>query len=212
MKLSKKLKAARKKANLTQSELADKLNVSRKTISSWENDRNVPDSDSLKQISITLNVDIKKLLDIKSESTVPNNSIKKPTFKLFLFVSNALLLIANVLISLFIPYKIPGITLLQILITLLMLHYFKKIGKKLQIPYQVASLLISAVAFFLISINQLISLTLEITFGSVIGLLIKTATLTVSFYLILVYFHNNKWSFKNGTLSFPMLYKSLQNK
>lgn len=47
MELSKQIKKYRVEANLSQEELADKVFVSRQTISNWENDKNYPDIRSL---------------------------------------------------------------------------------------------------------------------------------------------------------------------
>ena len=49
--ISSRIKNARKKKNLTQEELGDLLFVSDKTISSWENDRTIPDIESINKIS-----------------------------------------------------------------------------------------------------------------------------------------------------------------
>lgn len=51
MKLGQKLKEARVSAGLKQEELAQKLGVSRQTISSWENDRSYPDLGSAVKLS-----------------------------------------------------------------------------------------------------------------------------------------------------------------
>lgn len=47
MELSKQIKKYRAEANLSQEELADKVFVSRQTISNWENNKNYPDIKSL---------------------------------------------------------------------------------------------------------------------------------------------------------------------
>ena len=47
MELGKQIKEYRMEANLSQEELADKVYVSRQTISNWENDKNYPDINSL---------------------------------------------------------------------------------------------------------------------------------------------------------------------
>ena len=62
----------RTKANLTQNDLAQKLCVSNKAISKWENGKAKPTTDTLKKISILFNIDIDKLLQIKQ-----NDNIKK---------------------------------------------------------------------------------------------------------------------------------------
>ncbi len=63
MDFSKILKQERKKQNLTQFELAELLNVSDKTISSWENGRSYPDVIMLKSIANVLKIDVTLLLN-----------------------------------------------------------------------------------------------------------------------------------------------------
>ena len=48
----------RKKYNLTQKELADKLNVTAQAVSKWENGRGVPDIELLKKLSEEFDVSI----------------------------------------------------------------------------------------------------------------------------------------------------------
>lgn len=55
----------RKKANLTQEELAYKLGVSNKAVSKWENGKAKPTTDMLKKLSILFNIPIEKLLQLK---------------------------------------------------------------------------------------------------------------------------------------------------
>lgn len=62
MNFADKLKYYRKKRDFTQSSLGQKLNVSRKTISSWENSRTYPDIQSLLNISDELNVSVDYLI------------------------------------------------------------------------------------------------------------------------------------------------------
>jgi len=47
----------RKKKNLTQSDLATKLNVTNKAISNWETGKNLPDLEIIKELSIILEYD-----------------------------------------------------------------------------------------------------------------------------------------------------------
>lgn len=58
-----KLKSARKNAELTQDQLADKLMVSRQAITKWESDRGMPDIENLQHMSKLLGVSIDYLLD-----------------------------------------------------------------------------------------------------------------------------------------------------
>lgn len=62
-KFSKKLQQLRKANNMTQQELANKLHVSNKTISKWENSRGFPDITLVPELAKTLGVSIDELLN-----------------------------------------------------------------------------------------------------------------------------------------------------
>ena len=51
MKFNNKLKVLRKQFNLTQEEMAERLDVSRQAITKWESGEGMPDIDNLKQIA-----------------------------------------------------------------------------------------------------------------------------------------------------------------
>ena len=53
----------RKKKNMTQSELAEKLSVTSQAVSKWENGRGIPDIELLKQMSELFQVDLETLLN-----------------------------------------------------------------------------------------------------------------------------------------------------
>ena len=57
------IKEIRKKKNLTQKELADKLGVTYQAVSKWENGLNIPDISIIRQISKMYDVDINEILD-----------------------------------------------------------------------------------------------------------------------------------------------------
>lgn len=71
------LKDKRKTLNLTQSDLALMLNVSDKTISSWENGRSYPDILMLKSIATALNTDVNILIDATDLKEDINNIDKE---------------------------------------------------------------------------------------------------------------------------------------
>ena len=62
MELGKQIKRYRMEANLSQEELADKVFVSRQTISNWENDKNYPDIKSLVLMSEVFHVSLDHLI------------------------------------------------------------------------------------------------------------------------------------------------------
>lgn len=59
------LKALRKEKELTQEQLAEMFNVSRRTVSRWETGKNIPDLDLLIELSDYYQVEIRELLDGK---------------------------------------------------------------------------------------------------------------------------------------------------
>lgn len=67
MTFGEKLASLRKQANMSQIDLADKLNVSRQAVTKWENGNGLPDLDNIKKISSLFSVTIDELLDYKVE-------------------------------------------------------------------------------------------------------------------------------------------------
>ena len=66
------LYSLRTKANLTQESLANKLGVSNKAISKWENGKAKPTTDMLKKLSVLFNISIEKLLLLKHNNHKKN--------------------------------------------------------------------------------------------------------------------------------------------
>lgn len=63
MSIGSKLSKLRKKNNYSQEDLAEKLNVTRQTISKWELDETSPDLNSAKQLSIIFQTSLDDLVD-----------------------------------------------------------------------------------------------------------------------------------------------------
>ncbi len=67
MKLGNSLFHARKKCGLSQEEVAEKIGVSRQTISKWETDETLPDIRQSKKLSMLYNVTLDELIDFDIE-------------------------------------------------------------------------------------------------------------------------------------------------
>lgn len=63
MKTGSLLRELRKEKKLTQEQLAEKLNVARRTVSRWETGSNLPDLDVLIELADFYEVDIRELID-----------------------------------------------------------------------------------------------------------------------------------------------------
>lgn len=107
MNFSKILKRERKNKNLTQFELAELLNVSDKTISSWENGRSYPDIIMLKSIASALKIEINVLLDAEDFATDVNDidkeELEKNHNKEKKYIRNVIISILLNIVSLLIP-------------------------------------------------------------------------------------------------------------
>ena len=75
MELGKQIKNCRQEANLSQEELAERVYVSRQTISNWENDKSYPDVNSLVLLSEVFHISLDKL--IKGDIDRMREKIKK---------------------------------------------------------------------------------------------------------------------------------------
>ena len=75
MEFGKQIKKLRQEAQLSQEELAERIYVSRQTISNWENDKSYPDVNSLVLLSETFQISLDKL--IKGDIEVMKDVIQK---------------------------------------------------------------------------------------------------------------------------------------
>lgn len=75
------LKELRKEKNITQEELADKMGVSRRTVSRWETGTNMPDMDILIDISDFYDVDLREILDGERKDIKMDNETKETVLK-----------------------------------------------------------------------------------------------------------------------------------
>ncbi|MBO7187320.1 MAG: helix-turn-helix domain-containing protein [Clostridia bacterium] len=109
--LAKNLIKYRKSFNLTQQNLADKLNYSDKAVSKWERAEGVPDVFVLKQIADIYNVKVDNLLN-ESPEKKPKNIQKTRLKKTIIITLSSLLVwlvatVAYVLLTYFVPETAP---------------------------------------------------------------------------------------------------------
>ena len=107
MKIGQKLKDARIRSGFTQEYAAEKINVSRQTISNWENEKSYPDIMSVIELSSLYSVSLDNLLkgDQKMiEHLKENTDIVKSSKKLIAaIICNILLASVLIALSFFIP-------------------------------------------------------------------------------------------------------------
>ena len=76
------LKELRKEKGLTQEQLAEKFNVSRRSVSRWETGSNLPDLSILVELAEFYDVDIKEIIDGARKSEMMNEEVKEVAFKM----------------------------------------------------------------------------------------------------------------------------------
>ena len=105
MEIGKKLKEARLNRDLTQEVIAEKLNVSRQTISNWENEKSYPDIISVIELSNLYSISLDDLLkgdDAMMEHLQESTNVVKSNQKLLRAI---ILNIIVVTLGMFLPSK-----------------------------------------------------------------------------------------------------------
>lgn len=130
MELGKRLKECRAKSEMTQEELADKLYVSRQTVSSWENNKSYPDIHSLLMISDLFGVSLDSL--IKGDIEIMKEKVDQTKVKSFQRDSNIFAVLIIVCIASALPlYHWIGIlgVVIWIMIAIAMLYFAYRVEK-----------------------------------------------------------------------------------
>ncbi len=107
MEIGKKLKDARLHSGLTQEKAAEELNVSRQTISNWENEKSYPDIISVIELSNLYSISLddllkgdEKMMKHLEEST---NVVKSNQKLIWAILINIVLVAVVIILSMFIP-------------------------------------------------------------------------------------------------------------
>ena len=107
MEIGKKLKDARMKSGFTQENVAEKINVSRQTISNWENEKSYPDIISVIELSSLYSISLDDLLkgdERMMEHLEESTNVVKSTRKLIgAILLNIITVILLITLSMFLP-------------------------------------------------------------------------------------------------------------
>lgn len=140
MELGKQIKKYRSELNISQEELADKIFVSRQTVSNWENDKNYPDIKSLVLMSEVFGVSLDNLVkgDIKKMKEM-NEKINEKELAKFERDSNifTILMLAVVILPIPLAHYFGVVGLIAFLVVVAVTMYFairiEKVKKYLDI-------------------------------------------------------------------------------
>ena len=103
MDFNEKLQDLRKKSNMTQEQLSQKLHISRTAVSKWESGRGFPNIEALKNISKIFNVPIDHLLSGEEilDAAESDNKIRRYRFITLIFGIYDLMLISFIFLPLY---------------------------------------------------------------------------------------------------------------
>lgn len=133
MEIGQKLKNARMQSGMTQENVAEKLNVSRQTISNWENEKSYPDIINVIELSnlysISLDVLLKgdeKMMEHLEEST---NVVKSNKKMIWAIMVNIMVVVLLITLNMFLPdnqYFLVGIFSLMVITSSALLYQIIK--------------------------------------------------------------------------------------
>ena len=133
MEIGKKLKDARMKSGFTQENIAEKINVSRQTISNWENEKSYPDIISIIELSNLYSISLDDLLkgdDEMMEHLQESTNVVKSNQKLLrAIILNIIVVILLITLGMFLPnesYYLVMIFCLAIVSSSLLLYQMIK--------------------------------------------------------------------------------------
>ena len=111
MEIGKKLKDARMKSGFTQETVAEKINVSRQTISNWENEKSYPDIISVIALSDLYSTSLDDLLkgdrEMMEHLEECTNVVKSTQKLIGAIILNAVTVILLITLSMLLPDKSP---------------------------------------------------------------------------------------------------------
>lgn len=109
MEIGKKLKDARMKSGFTQETVAEKINVSRQTISNWENEKSYPDIISVIALSDLYSISLDDLLkgdrEMMEHLEECTNVVKSTQKLIGAIILNAVTVILLITLSMLLPDK-----------------------------------------------------------------------------------------------------------
>lgn len=111
------IKQLRKEKGLTQEQLAEQLNVSRRTVSRWETGSNLPDLDILIEMADYYEVEIRELLNGERKSENMNKELEETVLKVAEYSNEDKLKVTRRMHLLFIGGFIAAILYLILLFT-----------------------------------------------------------------------------------------------
>ena len=196
MQFGDRLKQQRKIKKLTQDDVAEKLNVSRQTISSWENEKSYPDIKSLISLSDMYDISLDTMLkeDSGMKEFIEKNDLSKKLLGLRCSIASftmfaLLLYFLNSVNAISSTYKNATIFLMYVLFVLILLS-FNKFIKSINLERSKISDTFRLNKYLKFILATLLIVTIELArYHIILPLIILIAALEI---FIFIYYFRNK--------------------
>ena len=161
-KIGKFISIKRKEKNLTQLELADKLGVTDRTISNWENGKNMPDLSLFKPLCDILDISINEFLsgeEITDEdyndkleenliNTISYVENKDKNLNLFRTIILLLLSVIGIVLNNIFVNDIESKNYINIVCLIVLIYYLKQLAVKYKLFRRIMALILVIVCIF----------------------------------------------------------------
>ena len=178
IKIGQFLKELRKEKGLTQEQFAEKFNLSRRTVSRWENGNNMPDLDILLALAEFYAVDIREIMDGERKSGTMNTEQQEMFAKLTDYSKCKEQLLLRKVIAI----VIIGMLAWAVSFAFLLMFMNSATEAGLLLILEAVMLLLYGAGMFCVKTNRSVDGFLNSVLGASVALVISNITLTVIFF------------------------------
>lgn len=178
IKIGQFLKELRKEKGLTQEQFAEQFNLSRRTVSRWENGNNMPDLDMLLALADFYGVDIREIMDGERKSGTMNTEQQEMFAKLADYSECKEQLLLRKVIAI----VTIGMIAWAVSFAFLLMFMNSVTGAGLLLMFEVVVLLLYGAGMLCVKSNRSVTGFLNSVLGAVIALVISNISLAVIFF------------------------------
>ena len=178
IKIGQFLKELRKEKGLTQEQFAEKFNLSRRTVSRWENGNNMPDLDMLLALADFYVVDIREIMDGERKSGTMN----KEQQEMFAKLADYSKCKEKLLLRKVITIVTIGMIAWAVSFAFLLMFMNSATGAGLLLIFEAVMLLLYGAGLLCVKTNRSVTGFLNSVLGAAIALVISNITLMVIFF------------------------------
>ena len=178
IKIGQFLKELRKEKGLTQEQFAEKFNLSRRTVSRWENGNNMPDLDMLLALADFYVVDIREIMDGERKSGTMN----KEQQEMFAKLADYSKCKEQLLLKKVIAIAIIGMVAWAVSFAFLLKFMNSATGAGLLLIFEAVMLLLYGAGLLCVKTNRSVTGFLNSVLGAAIAVVISNVVLATVFF------------------------------